>query len=150
MVRPARQGRGLDPAVGRPVIHVMIGPIDALLAVAADEMHPPCMLDGPGHLAARKRQRRALDPAARVCGLWRGGVVDALLFGERRKPNAPGLAQGFVEPAVVLMAALPGGGAGHEGKSAGDEETAMENRHGVFPLPLTQPRSAVPANLFRP
>ena len=53
----------VDPAVGGLVVGMVIGAVDPLLAVAADHMHPVVQRGGPGHLAARQRQRRLRHPA---------------------------------------------------------------------------------------
>ena len=46
------------------IIGVMVGPIDPLFGIAADQMDAPSILRCPGHLRARDRQRGAL---ARHC-----------------------------------------------------------------------------------
>ena len=69
VVGSARQLRQLLPAVGAGVVGVVVGPVDALLGIAADEVDAAAVLGRPGHLGARDGQRRARPP-----GPWRGGA----------------------------------------------------------------------------
>ncbi len=73
---------------------MVIGAVDALLAVAAGHVHAAGVLRGPGHFAARQRQRRPRDPLARILGLRSRAVVDALLDREFGQALAARLAQG--------------------------------------------------------
>lgn len=64
VIGPARQRRAVEPDVFRGLVDVMIGAIDAALAVTADDMQPARPCGGPCHLAARQGQCGAGDPAA--------------------------------------------------------------------------------------
>jgi hypothetical protein len=127
VVRPARQRGGGRPAVGRGVVHVVVRAVDALLAVAADDVHPVLVRGGPRHLAARQRQRGLRDPPPRRGGLRRHAVEHVLLRGELGLVDAPGLLQ----PLVTCRRAPRGRSAPSRARTA-DEERAATRRRARF------------------
>jgi hypothetical protein len=124
MVRAARQRRGIGPAIRGTVVNVVVGPVDALLRVAADHMHAPGVRGRPRHLAPRQRQRRAGDPATGTGGFRCGAVEDVLDRGELGLVDAPRLAQLLIKAAVML-----GDGGGGQREAAG-EDCAASRVHG--------------------
>jgi hypothetical protein len=117
----------------------MIGPVDALLAIAADEVQLSGVLGGPGYLAARQRQRRALDPAPRLRRLGRRAVVDALLHRHIGQADTAWLAQALVGR-VVLVPGLGGGARRHHREPTGDEEATMDHGETPFAPTIARPR----------
>ncbi|CAA9362482.1 MAG: hypothetical protein AVDCRST_MAG90-3111 [uncultured Microvirga sp.] len=135
MVCSARQRRGLEPAIAGRVIDLMVGPVDALLAIAADEVELAVALRRPRHLRPRQRQCGARGPAARIRGLGGGAVIDALLLGDFWQADAAGLAQALVGALVMGMGGLSDRRGRDDGKTARDEEAAMQ--HGPISLTAT-------------
>jgi hypothetical protein len=58
---------------------MVIGPVDALFGIPADQVHAVAVGHRPGHFRARDRQRRARLPAALHGGSRRRAVGDGLL-----------------------------------------------------------------------
>jgi hypothetical protein len=102
---------------------MVVGPVDPLLAVAANEVQPAAELGSPGHLAAWERQRRPLDPAAGVRRPGGGRVEHALLVRDLRQRDAAGLTQGLVG-GVVLVAGLGDSRDGEGGEAPGEKGAA--------------------------
>ena len=129
------QRRGIDPAIAGGIVDLVVGPVDALLAVAADEVHAVGVRHGPGHLAARQRQRRLGHPAPGVGGLRRRAVEHVLGSGGLGDVDAAGLLQALVESAMMRVAGLLGARLRRrlqcdEGGSTGDKTAAVQERHG--------------------
>ena len=136
VVGPARQRRQLLPPVGARVVGVVVGAVDALLGVAADEMDAAAELRRPGHLRARDRERRQRPPGALVRGAGRRAVEDGLRAVQVRKVRAPGLAQALELPGMVRVGvALRESRAGGEGDAPG-EQMATVQRHVHLPSDL--------------
>jgi hypothetical protein len=65
VVGPARQRRQLLPPVDARVVGVVVGAVDALLGVAADEVDAAAELRRPGHLGAWRTAPGRLGGGAR-------------------------------------------------------------------------------------
>ena len=145
VVRAAGQRRRDGPAVDRRVVDLVVGPVDALLAVAAGQVHPVGKRGRPGHLAARQRQRRARDPAPRRRGLRRHAVEDVLLRGELGLVDAPRLLQAFVEAAVrgVVGRLRECTQRRQDDQRTGDEGAAARI-HGMARRPVERPSTREP------
>jgi len=93
VVGSARQLRKGRPGVRGGVVGVVIGAVDPLLGVAADEMHAAAILGRPCQLGARDRQGCArLPPALHAAG--RGGALrHRMLLVQLRQADAPGRVQ---------------------------------------------------------
>ena len=73
VVGAARQWRGVEPPVVLRIVNMVIGAVDASLAIAADDMHSPRPGRSPRHFTSRQRQSRLGGPAA-LRALRRGTV----------------------------------------------------------------------------
>ena len=71
MVGALRQGRAVSPFVGLGIVDMVLGPVGALLAIAADDVHAVIMGRCPGHFRTRQRQQRLRAPAPGTGGLGR-------------------------------------------------------------------------------
>ena len=129
VVGAARQLRQLVPAIGGRVVGVVIGLVDALLGIAADQVHAVAFVgDGPGHLGARDRQRRARGPAA-CCAAFGGGAVgDGLLGVQCREVDAAGLVEAFELAGVVLVLLLRSNESG-SGQETGNKLSSFDFEH---------------------
>src|SRR5690606_27942863 len=103
VVRAQRKRRAVEPFVRLRVVDVMIVAIDALLAVAAEQMHLPVPYGCPGHLAAGNGKRRLGRPPAGIGGLPGWAIRDVLNCGLGRYADPARLLQAFVHAAMVLM-----------------------------------------------
>jgi len=98
VVRSPRQLRKGGPGVRGGVVGVVIGSVDPLLGVAADEMHAAAILGRPCHLGARDGQRRPRFPPARHAPRRRGALRHRMLLVQLRKADAPGRVQALELP----------------------------------------------------
>ncbi len=85
MIGPARQLRQFLPAIAHGVIGMVIGLVDALFGIAADEVHAAAILNGPGHFRAGQGQGRQRLPLPLLAG-FRGrafghGMLEMQLSG---------------------------------------------------------------------
>jgi hypothetical protein len=65
MIGAARQRRRVEPPIRGGIVDMVIGAIDPPLAIPADNVHAIVQNRGPGHFAARNRQRGTGDPSSR-------------------------------------------------------------------------------------
>ena len=134
MVGAARQLRQFFPLVGCGVVGMVVGLVDALLGIAADQMHAVAIGHRPGHLGARNRQRRAWPPVALHGGARRRAVGHRLLRVHLGQVDATRLVQPL-ELALLMVVRLRACqrryGNRRRGGEQVSEEAAAGQGHGV-------------------
>jgi len=82
---------------------VVVGPVDTLFGIAADQVHATAVFHRPGHFRARDGQRRQRPPAALLRGARGRAVGHRMGVVQVRQVDPPWLREAFELAAVMRM-----------------------------------------------